>query len=337
MLVVGAGYMGSKFARLCAAWEDVRLVGICDLDVGRARALTKDLGGRALPELGDALALDGVQAVIVATPEEAHEEACLAAARAGLPALVEKPLAADAAAARRIRDAFAVASVPCMVGHVLRFDARYRLARQAVRAGELGEVRALYARRLNGRSAQDRLHGRCSLAMFLGVHEYDLVRWFFGHDPVRVYAQSTRGILSAQGYPVADTTSAMLTFADGALAVVESGWILPPGWPSGREQRFELDGTAGRLNVLGTYEGLALGDLRGTRFPDTTAWPELGGSIAGSLARELDHFLRCVRLGTTPEVTAEDGYQAVRIAEAVDRSAESGVPEPLTNQGGLRP
>lgn len=324
VLVVGAGFMGAKFARLLYQRSDVRVRAVCDVDVRRAEALCAQVGGIPLTDLGAGFELPDVHAVVVATPEQEHLQACLSAAAAGLPTLVEKPLAADPDAARQIMVAFARAGVPCLVGHVLRFDARYRLGWQAVQAGDIGAVHSLYARRLNGRSAQDRLAGRCSLAMFLGVHDYDLARWYFGRDPVRVYAQSTRGVLADQGYDVADTTTAVLTFAGGGVATIEAGWILPAGWPSGREQRFEVDGEAGRITIEGTFDGLAIGNAGGTRWPDTTAWPELDGAIAGSLGREVDHFMSCARSGRGPDVSAEDGYWAVRIAEAVDRSAACG-------------
>lgn len=329
VLVVGAGFMGARFARLLHQRSDVRVRAVCDVDLGRAEALCALVGGVPLTNLNDGLGLPGVHAVVVATPEQEHLQACLSAAAAGLPTLVEKPLAADSVAAGQIAQAFAVARVPCLVGHVLRFDSRYRLGWQAVQAGEVGAVHGLYARRLNGRSAQDRLRGRCSLAMFLGVHDYDLARWYFGADPVRVYAQSTRGVLAAQGYDIADTTTAVLTFADGGVATIEAGWILPAGWPSGREQRFEVDGEVGRISIEGTFDGLAIGHGQGTRWPDTTAWPELDGTITGSLAREVDHFIACARSGRKPDVSAEDGCWAVRIAEAVDRSAASGSPVSL--------
>ncbi|HVB11433.1 MAG TPA: Gfo/Idh/MocA family oxidoreductase, partial [Bacillota bacterium] len=101
IVVVGAGYMGTKFARLLHARPDARLVGVYDLDAPRAHALAEQCGTRPLRDLDEALTLPDVQGVVVATPEQDHLVPCMAAAAAGLPVLVEKPLAADSDVARR--------------------------------------------------------------------------------------------------------------------------------------------------------------------------------------------------------------------------------------------
>ena len=89
----------------------------------------------------------------------------------------------------------------------------------------------IYARRLNGIAAQDRLHGRCSLPLFLGVHDYDIVRWVAGSEVTEVVARARQGFLAGLGANVEDASVALLTLANGVLATVEEGWILP-GYPS---------------------------------------------------------------------------------------------------------
>ena len=147
--------------------------------------------------------------------------------------LVEKPLASTIADGERIiaaaRDGGAILSV----GHLLRFDYRYAQIRRRCAAAMLGELQSLHARRWNTKSAQQRLRGRSSLPVFLGVHDYDLLRWIAGSEPVRVVAEGRSRVLAAQGYSVEDTNIALISFANGVLAVMEAGWILPEGHPSG--------------------------------------------------------------------------------------------------------
>jgi predicted dehydrogenase len=111
----------------------------------------------------DLLAAGPLDGLIVATVEDAHLAPCLAALERNVGVLVEKPLATTMPDGQAIVDAARHGGALLMVGHILRFDARYALLRDAVAAGEVGQPLTVYARRLNGKGAQRRLRGRCSL------------------------------------------------------------------------------------------------------------------------------------------------------------------------------
>lgn len=114
-----------------------------------------------------------------------------------------------------------------------------------------------------------------------------------------------------------------MEFADGATAVIESGWTLPPRWAGWREPgewasfgdvRMDLVGAEGMasldfrsMNVLGV-------DGEGWKYPDTRHWPVIHGLPSGALKEEVEHFLRCVMDGSPPVV---DGVQAQRVTRVV--------------------
>jgi len=322
--VVGAGFMGRLYARLLHHHPVAELAGIADLDGAAAVAAAAPFGVRGFPAAADLIAVGGVDGLVVATVEDGHVGPCLAALGAGIGVLVEKPIATTVEDGQAIVAAAARAGALLAVGHVLRFDARYALLREAVRAGEIGDPLHVYARRHNGKNAQDRLRGRCSLPLFLGVHDYDIVRWTLGREVVRVGAWERRGFLSGRGYPVADVSVAALTCADGTLATVDLGWVLPDGHPAGYDQRFDVGGTAGRVELVGHDGGLAVTTDARVAWPDTALWPVVQGRPTGALARQTDHFVECLRNGLPPLVSGEDGLRAVRIALAVEASAASG-------------
>ena len=89
--VIGVGALGRHHARHLAQLDGARLVGVTDLDPGRARAVAEELGTEACTL--DAL-LGRVDAVTIAVPTPAHAEVGLCALERGVPVLMEKPLAA---------------------------------------------------------------------------------------------------------------------------------------------------------------------------------------------------------------------------------------------------
>ena len=211
-----------------------------------------------------------------------------------------------------------------LVGHCLRFDPRYDQARQAVARGELGPIQTIYTRRANTVAAQDRLGGRCSLPLFLGVHDYDVMRWLTGSEVERVTAESKWGLLREQGFPVEDANCALLRFASGVLGIAELNWILPRGFPAAGDHRLDLVGSAGSLSIATLETGLRRADGQRAIQVDTASAPSVQGHPGGMFYFELRHFIDCVRGRATPAIAPEDAVQALRIALAVELAAATG-------------
>jgi len=324
--VVGAGFMGERHARIYAGLPDVELVAVCDVRDGAARELGARTGARAYTDYGELLRRDDIDAVSVCTPDGLHREPCELAIRAGRHVLVEKPIATTAADAEAIAAAAAKAGVVLLVGHCLRFDPRYDQARQAVERGELGAIQTIYTRRANTVAAQDRLGGRCPLPLFLGVHDYDVMRWLAASEVERVTAESKWGMLKDLGFPVEDANCALLRFASGALGVAELSWILPRGFPAAGDHRLDVVGSAGALAIATLDTGLRRADGQRAVLIDTASGPSVQGHPGGMFYFELRHFVDCVRGRATPAITPHDAVKALRIALAVERAAATGMP-----------
>jgi UDP-N-acetylglucosamine 3-dehydrogenase len=324
--IVGAGFMGRSYARIIEAHPLVELAGIVDVDPGVGSRVAGEFGVGSYRTVGELLAAGPVDGVIVATVESEHLQPCREAFAAGAGVLVEKPLASTIADGEAIIAAAEVAGKPLLVGHVLHFDARYVQLHAAVTSGAIGEPLTVYARRLNGIAAQDRLKGRSSLPLFLGVHDYDVARWVVGSEVTEVVARERRGFLAGRGANVEDAIVALLTFANGALATIELGWILPDSHPTGFDQRLEVNGTQGRIELVGHESGVVVMDESRLSWPDTQLWPTLYGQVDGALRRETWHFIDCLRGVAEPMVTGADGLAALRIALAAEESARSGAP-----------
>jgi predicted dehydrogenase len=324
--VIGAGYMGERHARIYAGLPDVELVAVCDVRETVARELAARTGAAAYSDFEALLRRDDLDAVSVCTPDGLHRAPTELALRGGRHVLVEKPIATTVADAEAIVDAAARAGVVLLVGHCLRFDPRYDQARQAVDRGELGAIQTVYTRRANTVAAQDRLGGRCSLPLFLGVHDYDVMRWLTGSEVERVTAESKWGFLREQGFPVEDANCALLRFASGMLGIAELSWILPRGFPAAGDHRLDLVGSAGSLSIATLETGLRRADGQRAVQVDTASAPSVQGHPGGMFYFELRHFVDCARGRATPLVTPQDGVMALRTALAVERAAATGIP-----------
>lgn len=327
--IVGTGFMGRAFAQICTQLPEARLAGVCDAIESAGRVAAEQFGVPYYADFADLIGRPEVEAVVIATPEDAHLEPAVLALEQGKSVMVEKPIADTVDKARKMMAAAHQGGALLMVAHVLRYATSYALLKQMVDEGRIGVVQYMYTRRLNGKGAQNRLKGRCSLPVFLGVHDYDIVHWFAGSKPVRVYAESQFGVLKQAGYDIEDTNWALITFENGVLAACETGWILPEGHPSGSDQRFDIQGAAGRLELNALNQGITLSTGERAFYPDTSFMPRVHGEIRSGFVHELRHFIHCVRDGKQPLISPEEATVALQMAEAVIESARTRQPVEL--------
>ena len=117
--VIGAGNMGANHARVVAASDRARLALVIDTDQQRAESLAGRYGADSACAFERATECD---AVIIAATTERHVELAVPLIDAGVPLLVEKPLADDLQGASRLIEAAAAGEVPLMCGFVERFN-----------------------------------------------------------------------------------------------------------------------------------------------------------------------------------------------------------------------
>src|SRR5215210_4066676 len=96
VVVVGAGLLGSRHARVFHELSGSKLAAVVDLNLGRAEEVAGKLGAKAYANLADALSHESIDAVAIATPDHLHFDSLMLAIDASKSVLVEKPLATDA-------------------------------------------------------------------------------------------------------------------------------------------------------------------------------------------------------------------------------------------------
>ncbi len=321
--VVGLGFMGTRWSRAIAdnGGADVTVVTDIRREVGEDAA--ESFGAEFVADPMEAVTRPDVDGVVVCTPEHLHVDVTLAAIEANKAVAVEKPLAHTVADAERIRDAAHRGGVPVLAGHILRFEPRYAAIRQSIEAGEIGAVQAIRSERIGLVADQQILGGRTSIALYYGVHELDIARWYAG-DITGVWAARSSGVVAAAGFDVEDLYSVGLAFANGAHGTSMIGWSLPDRTPGYGIAGFTVIGEHGVLQVTQGTTGLVRVLADGPVDADVYYSPVVHDHMYGAMGIEADHFVRCVRGEAEPVCTVDDGTEAVRAALAVERAAAEG-------------
>jgi predicted dehydrogenase len=331
--LIGAGIFGERHAQAYSRHHAAELVAVCDLDLERARLVAGRYGARyATADLAAVLADPAVRAVSVATPDHAHREVAVACARAGKDLLVEKPLATTVEDAAAIVAAAHEAGVTLMVDFHNRVSPPMLQARDAIRRGDIGSPRYLYARLSNTTYVPTemlRWAGRSSALWFLASHMVDLALWLLADEPARVYAVRRDGVLRDMGVDTADFHVATVEFRGGAVGVFEHAWILPRSHPTVKDLKLEVLGSAGAIHVDGSHSrALELYTAQKATWPDLLA-PPVGEHLTGFVLDSIAYFVDAVTRGDPVVATGEEGVAVTRLLCAIEESAAAGQPVEL--------
>ena len=320
LAIAGVGVMGMRWLRAVSEHPLARVALICDADAERAREVADQVGARWSTDLAG---LDGVDGLIVCTPEHLHAPPAIAALDAGIPVAVEKPFTHDVPAAKQIVAAAERTGTPVLAAHILRFEPRYSQIKSAIDEGMIGPVIGVRSARIGIRADQDVLRGRTTAPLYYGSHELDLARWYAG-DIAQISAFGSSGVLQRQGYDVADLYSIAMQFTSGAHGTSMLGWSLPDRSVPPGLSGFTVIGEDGYLQVEQGATGLVGYASQGPVPLDTWYTPQIHGRLGGAMAHEVDHFVSVVRGESEPICTARDGMESLRASLAVEHSARTG-------------
>ena len=218
--VVGVGMIGQDhIRRLTRVLSGVDVVAVSDVDGERARAVADGLRDVAVHATGEQLVADDrVDAVVVCSWGETHEQYVLAAIAAGKPVFCEKPLATTQDACRRILAAETAAGRRLVqVGYMRRYDAGYRALRAVVQGGSIGLPLLMHC---THRNAGVPAHYVAEMMVSdTAVHEIDMVRWMFGEEIVAAQVLTPRR--NRNGGELRDPLVLLLEMESGILVDVE--------------------------------------------------------------------------------------------------------------------
>lgn len=201
--VVGLGARARLFTEaLAGPYADrVDLVGFCDVNPHRM-AVHNDWIGASVPayaaeDFTEMLRRERVDLVVVCTVDRTHDHYIVEALEAGCDVVTEKPMTTDADRARRILDARRRSGREVRVAFNYRYNPVHCAVREAIAAGEIGEVGSVHFEWLldlrHGADYFRRWHrekvNSGGLMVHKATHHFDLVNWWLGTEPETVYVQ----------------------------------------------------------------------------------------------------------------------------------------------------
>jgi myo-inositol 2-dehydrogenase/D-chiro-inositol 1-dehydrogenase len=302
-------------ARIDTRISGARVVAVSDAYADKAEQAAADVRGcRVIADPLTAIADDEVDAVVVATPGQFHEDQVLACIEHGKPVLCEKPLTLDAESSLtvvRAEDAYAARTGARLVqvGFMRRFDPEYAELRALIAGGGLGEPLLVHCAHRNAA-----VPPTFTSEMMINdsvVHEVDVARFLLDEEIVAVTVlrpRATRHAVAGQSDPL------LVLFETTGGRIVDVECFVSTG--VGYEVRTEVVGEDGSATI-----GLDLGLVRHGAGPagglrSTAIAPDFRQRFGRAYDIELQRWAAAARRGTIDGPGAWDGYAAQAVCAA---------------------
>jgi predicted dehydrogenase len=331
-VMVGCGAMANGWLRAVTEDPDlaerISVVGLVDLDTGRARALADGFGlmaevGSDLEAMLAGLKPDFVFDVVV---PPARSRVVSAALRAGAHVLSEKPMAASMDEARALVALAAETGRLHAIIQNRRFHPGLQKVRRLVAEGTLGPLTAVHCDFFIGahfggfREEMDHV-----LLLDMAIHTFDAIRAVVGTKPRSVYCLETNP--AGSWYRDGAAANAIFEFEGGVIATYRGSWCAE-GIRTSWESEWRIVGTKGTLLWDGAdrFEARIVTGTEGfLRETEAVPLPELpdGTGIQGH-ASVIRDFVNAVEQGGTPETVASDNIASLAMVFGAIESAETG-------------
>jgi predicted dehydrogenase len=332
--LVGSGFVTAIHAEALAGVPGAQVVGVASPTPGKAERFAAERGiPRHFTDYRQLYDLPDVDLIVLGLPNDLHCEATVLAAQAGKHVVVEKPMAMNLAECDRMIAACERASVFLGYAEELCFAPKYVRLKQLVDEGALGKVHLVkQSEKHDGPHTAwfyDTARSGGGVTFDMGCHAIEFFRWLLGKPGTKA---QIAGVYAQMGtYMHGDKTNAddeallILDFADGAVGLAEESWTKP----GGMDDRAEVFGSEGQAyadllfgNALRTFSrrgyGYAVekaGATQGWSFPVFEEIANYG------FPQEMQHFVDCVRNGTLPTESGQDGRAVVEAVLALYVSA----------------
>jgi predicted dehydrogenase len=263
----------------------------------------------------------GLDAVVIATAVKSHYPLAKASLLAGKHTFIEKPMADSSEHCAELIEIARKKGLVLMVGHTFLYSPAVQKIKSIIDAGDIGDIRYICCRRLSlGLFQKD-----INVAWDLAPHDISIILSVLGELPASVNCHGCSHITPG----IEDVTTMCLTFSRQRTAIIQSSWLDP------RKVREMTIVGSKRMIVYDDIlplEKIRIFDARVETPPHYDNFAEFQyayhyGDVYAPfikqeepLKTECQHFLDCIRNGTTPMTDGKKGLELVRILEASSQS-----------------
>jgi predicted dehydrogenase len=295
--VIGAGSFGRNHLRVLRSHPQAQLTAVIDSNADRAALASAEFGCSAVSSLDELTGI--VDAAVVAVPTSAHDTVACQLLESGIDVLVEKPIASDAASARRMVDTARKHARILQVGHLERFNPAVIALRRITTTPLFFEIHRMSV--FTPRSLD------VDVVLDLMIHDVDIVLNLVGCPPEEIRAAGLR-ILTDK----VDIANVRLAFPTGCIANLTASRV-----STERVRKLRVFQPSRYISLDYQRQDLLTFNVRDA--PDSDASKEIHCEAATvekgePLKLELEAFLQSVATRSPAPVTGEEGLAALEVA-----------------------
>ncbi|MBO9443885.1 inositol 2-dehydrogenase [Phaeobacter italicus] len=322
--VLGCGRIGEMHAKNIAQHDQAHLGFVFDADTKLAETVAAKYNTRATASSEELIESPETDAILIAAPTFLHVDLIEQGVAAGKAVLCEKPIDLNLARVDACAEKIAGHDTLIQLGFNRRFDPGHRAARDAVVAGEIGDLhQVIVTSRDPGLPPEAYLEGSGGMFKDMTIHDFDIARYMLNGDEVAtVYAAGSAKVDPDMMRRVGDIDTGMILMTTKAGCQVHINNSRSAAY--GYDQRIELFGSKGMLisgnrkeHELTRYSGAATE----TAAPYQNFFIE---RYQASFHAEISAFVRAFETNGAPEASFDDGRMALVLAEAALLSMREG-------------
>jgi predicted dehydrogenase len=303
--VIGAGMMGQRHCRIYSNMRRAQLVGICDARPEVGSQVAQQFEVPFYENLHDLLL--HVDAVSLVTPTPSHFEIAMRCLAKGIHILVEKPITETVEHAERLTQTAEASNLIVQVGHIERFNPTYSELKNVL---EDMTPLAVNFRRL---SPYQGSNTDVDVVLDLMIHDLDLMLDLVQQEPVVIHAYGLTALSGAIDHAVAH-----LSFTSGPLLTVTASRVTEQKVRTIEVTAKEAYLEGDLLNKSISVHRRTIGEyLNNNKYRQESIVERIHVPIFEPLFLELQDFVDCIVEGKVPRVPARDGFNALRLADAI--------------------
>ena len=313
--LVGTGAIGrTHIERINNSLQGAKVVACSDINVAFGQSVAEKYGCTFYAD-GEAMIADaGIDAIVVATADPFHEKFVMAAIQAGKYVFVEKPLAPEAEACKRIVEAEMTGGKKLVqVGFMRRYDPGYRQLKQLIDAKTYGEPLLLHCAHRNA-AVDDSFTTPMSVENSM-IHEIDVLRWLLGEDYATAEVAFGKKTRHASGV-LQDPQVMILTTRSGVRIDVESFVNCRYGY----DIKCEVVCEEGTINLPEPANAM----IRASAARITPICSDWSQRFVDAYNVEFQEWINACKAGRVDGPTAWDGYVGQVTAKAASQARDTG-------------